>query len=434
MKALLRALANLVMHGRREHAGTIFYTASSVAKAALGFLAAFVTMQAVAPADVGLWNSLTLVTTYAAFLQVGINNGLNRELPYHLGSGDQPRAYRLAATAQAVTVLSCFVAVVAGAVALFVFRGRDATFLTAIAVETIAVVCFFYQSYLVVTFRSTTSFTLLAKVELLAVGVGLVALPLVYYWGFPGMLWRIAGTSIVGIVLMHIVRPVRVSPAWDRESLTQLIRTGGPIFALFYIESTFSTFDRVFLLKAGGVEQVGYYSLALMGQQAMLVVPTAIAAYVYPRMTYHWGKHHDRHALWASAWKATAVAVLAMLPLVAAGLVFIPWMVSTFFPRYTPGISSAQILLVGSLFSGGVIGVNALWSLKAWRYMATYQVGSAGLRALGPFVGISMSSNPLIGVAVGTSVACALQFLLGLLLTFYVTMVKPPASAQPAVA
>jgi len=42
-----------------------------------------------------------LILGYAPFFQIGISNGLNRELPYYIGKGDRNRAGELAATAQA---------------------------------------------------------------------------------------------------------------------------------------------------------------------------------------------------------------------------------------------------------------------------------------------------------------------------------------------
>jgi O-antigen/teichoic acid export membrane protein len=424
---VVRALAR----ARRDHEGTILYTASSVAQAGAGLVATFITMRVVAPADLGLWTTVTLATTYSAFLQAGINNGLNRELPYSLGAGDDARARKLAGTAQAFTFASCLLALAGGLALMLFFRARDTTFLTVIAVETIAILCFFYQSYLVVTFRSTTSFKLLGTVQFLGVLAGLAALPLVYYWNFHGMLWRIAGTSLLGVALLHVVRPIRVGLEWDRESLARLLKTGLPIFLMFYVESSFSTFDRVFLVTTGGVEQVGYYSLALMAQQAMLVVPTSLAVIMYSRMTYHWGKEQDRRALWNRAWKSTLAASAVMVPLVVAAYVVLPLLVGSFFPRYLAGIPAARILLIGSLFNGTAVGVNALWSMKAWKYMATYQLGGACLRALGPYVALLLYRDPLTAVALGTACACFLQFALGMILTFHATAGGAHPSGDP---
>jgi O-antigen/teichoic acid export membrane protein len=430
VRAAVRALLDAAARARRDHDSTIFYAASSVAKAALGFVATMVTMKTVAPGHLGLWNSMSLATTYSAFLQAGVNNGLNRELPFHLGAGDERQARRLAGTALSFTAASCVLALAGGLAALLIFRDQGTAFAAAIAVETIAVLCFFYQSYLTVTFRSTTSFKALAKVEFAGVAIGLAALPLVYYFSYYGMLWRIAVISVIGIAMLHLVRPIHVGLEWDGESLRRLLKTGLPIFALFYVESTFSTFDRLFLLETAGLEQVGFYSLAMMAQQAMMVVPLSIAMYMYPRMTYHWGHDGSRRALWGRAWKTSAAAAAIMLPVAVAGYLALPWFVSSFVPRYVPGITAAQIMLVGALFSGSAIGVNALWSMKAWKYMTAYQLGGAGLRALGPYVGLQLYSDALVAVALGTAAACALQFVLGMVLTFHATIAGPGAGAD----
>ena len=55
----------------------------------------------VLPAVLGLYNSINLVLGYAPFLQLGILNGINRELPYYVGKGDRQRVNELAAAAQA---------------------------------------------------------------------------------------------------------------------------------------------------------------------------------------------------------------------------------------------------------------------------------------------------------------------------------------------
>ena len=55
----------------------------------------------VLPPVLGMFNSIGLSLGYAPFLQLGILNGMNRELPYYFGKGDRQRVNELAAAAQA---------------------------------------------------------------------------------------------------------------------------------------------------------------------------------------------------------------------------------------------------------------------------------------------------------------------------------------------
>jgi O-antigen/teichoic acid export membrane protein len=40
------------------------------------------------PRQLGMWNFALLLATYASVLQLGVFNGLNRQIPYYLGKND----------------------------------------------------------------------------------------------------------------------------------------------------------------------------------------------------------------------------------------------------------------------------------------------------------------------------------------------------------
>ena len=71
---------------------------SSVCTMAIGFL----NMRWLGPELLGLWQSLTVINLYLPLLQLGIQSGLNLELPLALGAKDKQRAERL------VKIWTCF--------------------------------------------------------------------------------------------------------------------------------------------------------------------------------------------------------------------------------------------------------------------------------------------------------------------------------------
>jgi O-antigen/teichoic acid export membrane protein len=420
-RKLFVIITDLLGRVRNDHRSAVVYTASTLTKTVVQFISSMVIVRLIAPKDLGLWGSVSLATTYATLFQAGINNGLNRELPHYLGKGDDETANRLAGTAQTFTLGACVSAFAVGLGALVWFRDRGPAISLVICAEIVMVLYTLYQSYLTVTFRSKSSFLDLAKTEFLNAPLGLILLPVVFFFGFEGMLIRVVVLSLAAVAFLHAVRPMRVKLTWNWPALSELLKTGFPIFVLSYVESTSGTFDRVFLLQRAGVEQVGYYSLGMMTQQAMMVIPASVAIYVYPRMTYALAKEDDLLALWERAWKSTAAVFAIMLPLAICAVVALGWLVPTLFPKYVPGIPAAQILVFASLFSGALIGVNALWSMKAWTHMVTYQLSAGGMRALGPFIGISLHSDPLSGVAWGTLGAFLGQLVLSIILTHHAT-------------
>ena len=73
----------------------------NVVSMALRMVGGILQARCVLPAVLGMFNSIGLALGYAPFLQLGILNGINRELPYFIGKGDRQRVNELAAAAQA---------------------------------------------------------------------------------------------------------------------------------------------------------------------------------------------------------------------------------------------------------------------------------------------------------------------------------------------
>ncbi len=403
------------------HNDAILYTISSIAKSFSQLLSGFFVARFIVPEELGLWNSLSLATTYSVFLQAGVINGLGRDLPFHLGAEEREKAEQLAGTAQTYTALGCFCVLLCGGIFLLVHRGKDTILLISIVAVTLITALTFYQNYLMVTFRSKNSFGNLAKAQFWMALTMVLSVPALYFWQYEGMLLRVVFITGFGVVLLHAARPMKVELLWSWEAFRALMKVGLPIFMLSYIESAAGTADKVILLAVGGVEQVGYYSFAMLVWGAFTVIPASLTSYLYPRMTYSFGRDRNPLSLWHAARRWTLAVILIMLPLAVAGWILIPFVVPILFPKYTAGMGAAQILLFGALFYGAAIGVNALWSMKAWKYMVAYQITGALLRVAGPLVGVKISGSPLTGVSCGMLAAYAVNFGFGLGLTYIAT-------------
>lgn len=405
-----------------EHRAPVLFTASSIWLSVLGMIGGVAVVHYIDPKELGLWASVALVQTYAAFVLAGVQNGLSRELPYYLGANNEGTARSLAATTLYYTFGICALALFGGlGVSIFLgLRHADPRLIYAVIAVTFLVVFKFYQSYLFTTYRSKNSFGALAMVQIWQGVVTLVSLPLIIL-GYNGMLTRLVVISGVAMYLMHRVRPMSVSPSWKTDSFVLLFKTGIPIFATDYMASCAGTFDKVALLKFGGVEQMGYYTLALSAYSAFQVVPQSISHYIYPRMSHHFGRTNSPKVVWGMAWRINLIVVAAMLPLAVIGSFMMPPVVKFLFPKFVTGTHAAQIALFAAVGYGACTGTNALLSLKAWKHLIAYQVVYSILLIAGPFVGIRLFSSPLVGVAYGVLFANAVGATFGLIITLAAT-------------
>jgi len=414
----------------RSHKDVALYTASSLARTAAQLIASLITVRLIAPEELGLWNSISLAGTYAFFLQAGVLSGLGRDLPFHLGAGHEATALKLAGTSQSFTLGGNILVLVGGLIALVLFWDRGPAVQLAILCVTAITVGTFYQNYLFVTFRSKISFLDLGKTQFWAAGLMVATLPVLMFWGYDGLLLRGVLVTAAVVWLMHRVRPIRVGHTWDGAAFKSLMITGLPLFAMGYIDTITMTMDRLVLLKQGGVQQVGYYSLAMYASQAMTIIPVSLGQYVYPRMSYLYGKDGDPRILWTMAWKTAVGTFLIMTPIALACAFALPYLVPFLFPKYAPGVPAAQIFLFGSIFIGAVIGVNALFSMKAWKHYVAYEFSCSALRVACPIAGALFLSSPLVGVAWGMFTANAAGLLVGLMLIYSATRTNPAHRAD----
>lgn len=413
----------------REHQAGFMFTGASVLVSFGSMLAAMFTMRWISPEDLGLWNSVRLALVYSMFALAGVNNGLSRELPYFFGKGDEKTARQLAGTTLSYLWGAGLLVLVGGAVSLFLFHDSGAKLEVAIAAVTLLILFNFYTNYLIVTFRSSRSFKDFSKIKVGEALITVGTIPLVYYWGYGGLLTRTLVLAGVVLGLMHWLRPLHVSAQWNAKSFQLLLKTGVPIFALDYLGTSASTCDRLVLLHFGGVKIVGYYALALMAREAIGIVPGALSEYIYPRMSHSYGQHHDPVRLWRMAVKSSLLVVAFMIPAVVAGWFLMPPVVTKLFPKYAEAVTAAQWMLIGSIFSGATLGKMAIWSLKDLPMMTWYQILNSVFLIVGPVLGGLMSQNTLVGVSLGMMFAQATWLPVAGFLVYRATHRRSPAAS-----
>jgi O-antigen/teichoic acid export membrane protein len=399
----------------------ILYSGGSIAKAFATMIVGFVIAKFISPNDLGLWTTINLAITYSFFLQAGIISGLNLELPFAYGKGEDKEARIMAGTAQTFSIFSSIAILLIGLAYLLFSPEQDAKIKFGVLAVTLFIMLSYYQNYLMSTFRSKNSFLKLATIQLVDAFVNLSTVILVVYFSYYGMIIKAVLVISIYVFLLHITRPIRVGLIWNNAALVKLLKVGLPIFGLVYLDSLSSTVDKLWLLKYTTLTDVGLYSFGFNALSTFTLLSLSVASYIYPRMTYNYGKNNDKRILWQYAKKITIILFFAQIPLVILGYFLIPILITDYFPNYILSISAMQILLFAGFFKGSVVGANALWSIKKWKYMISYQVIYSFLLFSLTFAGIQFFPNKIEGVAYGVLLANILNFISGLSLTYFAT-------------
>ena len=295
----------------------------------------------VGPQDMGIWNAALLVTFYIPTLQLGVFNGLNRELPYLIGAGDKQRALRMAEAAYAWLWLLMGVSILCGAFVAVWFwtKGQPERCLISIAIAVI-VVTSWPTSYLTTTYRTHHEFGRLAKNTVAVALMGAALVMLVWRFHFNGLILRASLLSILGAVALYYRRPLQVKPQWGKVQLIQLAKIGIPIFFVGQLSTFFITLDRLILVRS--ILVLGYFTIAIQVGAFVRQIPIAFGILLYPQMAHRYGENNCAMDIWRLARKAAFAASALGLAAGACGWLLLPTFVHIILPKYIPGIRAAQ--------------------------------------------------------------------------------------------
>jgi O-antigen/teichoic acid export membrane protein len=382
-------------------------------------------MRWVLPVNLGYWNSLYVILSYSLIFQFGVFNGLNRELPYLFGKGDNQSAIKYVQSSQYLAYLLFFLSlIVGGFVCAYLFIIKADYVITKSVFVLILLVAFnFLQNFLLVTFRSNQSFLKLAYIYIFQSIVLLASILLVLYYGYNGFLIRLVIVTLSLFVLTFCYRPLKVKSVLSLNVLRSLLNIGFPFFIMAYLQTLTSSFTRIAILYFSSVLFVGLFSPALAVIAAMMTIPTTIAQFLSPKMSYTYGKTGNKTDLWIYVKKSSIYIVISLAPIVAIGYFVLPYFVGLFFPAYTEGIFAAQIVLLSSIFNGLTIANNSLISIRAnkeFLFLTIYKVISYLILI---FLFAKLFDSILTGVAVGYFIS---EMLFGILsiIVCYKTLLK----------
>lgn len=325
----------------------------TVVQLATGFLLA----RWVLPRDMGIWNTVQLVTVYLPILSLGIYSGLNRELPYLIGKSRVTEAEAFASSAYGFSVVLALLSMLAVPViaAWYWSQGNQKLALTAVAIGA-TVVFTWLISYFHTTYRTHSEFGRLSANNTLVALVGLALMVLVWRYGFWGMLGRAPIVTLLGLAALYYHRPVPVRPRWDWQRLFVLCKVGVPIYLLGQASTFFLSMDRLTLV--GHTQALGYYTMALQASIAAQMIPTAFTLVIFPRLAQLYGETDRAMPLWMLTRKAAAGATLLGAAVGAIGWIATPWVVNGFLPNYRPGIVAAQWASLMGLAMGPYVFTN----------------------------------------------------------------------------
>lgn len=327
--------------------GDFIYLSSSIINPFVGMLNAIVASRYIEPNIMGVVNSTLLISSYASFAQLGVFNGLNRNIAYYKAKSDEERVQSMVDTSYLVAILITLVSFVLSFI-YFIYTCFYGSFILSASAFLLCIVLLTTNmtTHFDVTFRSGEEFKMLGIIKSKESVLSLVLCILPVFFNYIGYIIGYICRQLYGLYLRFKNRVYIYKKKQTFTSYKSLLEAGWPLLFGGYVWSIFSVADQTFISLNMTSEEMGLYNIARQCTTAIMVVPNAINTLLYPKAAALFGKTDDPRTLRPFIWKSLFLYIGVMLPICIAGYFFIPVFVESFLPKYVNGIRAAQISLL----------------------------------------------------------------------------------------
>ncbi|MFN2260498.1 MAG: hypothetical protein ABR595_00335, partial [Psychroflexus sp.] len=299
----------------KKHGTAANYVGSGLVKTLFQTLSGFIVLMWISPEELGQWQSFTVFVGYITILGLGVPHGLNRELPYLLGKNKLEFAMSLLKTAGAyVTMLSFGIILLVGSISIILYLLKVFTMSQSLMLfAAFSIGGFSLQTNLIgATFRSNQAFDKLAYLQYFMALCHLILLPLVYFYG----IWGYIAYQALIVIFFYwgywLYRPYKVKYEFIKEDFKLLIKIGLQMFVWEYLALSLRTIPRLVLVLFGSPLLVGLFAPAESFNKAVLNLPKYINMFLFPRMSYSFGKFQSIDKIKAYCFKSAKLLFVLM--------------------------------------------------------------------------------------------------------------------------
>ncbi len=386
-----------------------FYVGATLVTAAVHFLYSVYVKANIDPLVFGIYSTCLLLKSYFSYAQLGSLNAFNRDYPQLIGAEDKEKAkqYRDTTFTYVLVVFATLSLVMSIAILLVgSFKGTDGRYTYGLIFCAFITTTSVIESFLSSRVRIDGSFkftSLVIVTELLATGVGFIIVPLMGYYA----LYIVTiGASCIGIMMYYKRGISDITLQLDRTLLRTIILSGIPLLINNLIWTIVDSIDKFVILGFMNAERLGLYSIAQMAFSYMIMIPSAMSQLFYVNLGKVYGATGSKEQLNRVAINYTLVIATVMSFLVLTAYFFIEPLVILIMPKYSDGVSSAQILMLAlAIYTPTMVNGNILTILKKNAALLRGSIYLCILNAVCSIAFVMLRGVNIESVALGTAMS-----------------------------
>lgn len=395
------------------------YSMASTLSALCTMVVGFLNMKWLGPELLGIWQSVTIITSYLPIIQLGVQSGLNLELPILIGAGKKYETKEFVSTAlyYAIFLSVVFLCLTIVTISILWIKGVDIKIITGVFVVCFMAICSCYKSHYIATYRSANSFDKLANIYWVDCVVSFIMIYFIYKYLYFGLLLFHAVKEAMIAILMFYFAPYRnTKPRFFKNHFIVLLKRGLFMTVFNEIKGIYSSMPRLILLNTGGVIKVGMFNPALVVGNFMNLIPTQIAQFLHPQMGMKYGKTKQAKDMWPYFKTLTFVVPVCLILPAIVGWMVIPFVLEYAFPKYLDSIWPIRIMLIGFMFTTTYFTRGFLITIKAYKVVTSLQIFDLALFCILAYSFIFFSGlDILIALSIALSLTYVVTYIVNIL-------------------
>lgn len=319
----------------------------------LGFFTGILTRRFLGPVYMGVYGIIKIVLEYGSYASVGTDITLCYRLPFLTGSGDREGASRLVKVIfNFVMTVSFIYAVAVLAFALSSKGSYSTEIYVGLIVASILVILQKLMGYYITVLRASKDFSVLSIIIVFeAVTNLLLTLFIVSKFNLYGLYFVLLAMPALIIANIILMTKLRLVYSFDFKGIISCIRYSVPLFIKDVLNVILNSVDRIMIAGMLGLEQLGFYSIALMVKSyGGDIVVNGFANVIQPYFMEAYGHKSDaetaRKYIMVSSLATSYLMGFILSCIYIAATPFIHYIL----PKFVPGLTAMRIFLLATFF------------------------------------------------------------------------------------
>ena len=334
----------------------IFYVfgAASLSKF-IGMFTSFTMPKLLEPANYGVWVTLLLIMTYSPIIALGSVETLMKQYPYYAGKGEPNKAREVEGSVFGSIILSAIALIIIGfsfqLLKIEAFQSVSNLIYPMVIAASLSCV----SGYFNYRFGAHQNFKIHSITDSArSITTLIVLVTCTWFWGLKGAAWGYCLIEFILFIYLGILSNVmlgKVMANFNFPLIWVMIKIGFPITVIWWVYILQSSAGSIVSMSMLGKTATGYYGLGGSIVSMIVLIPMAVGAVLYPKVSEGLGKSLGKDDM-ALLVITPAQALSLFLPAAIGVLILLsPVIYHVVFPKYVNGLLSAQILLLGAFFS-----------------------------------------------------------------------------------